>query len=387
MRVSSGITTGGLPGWARDRFLAAAGWLTSPLQVDDYLGLIDPLLSARHPAGRVTAVQAEAGQAATLTIRAGRGWAGHRAGQYLPVGVTLGGVQHWRTYSITSPPSSTDRDLTITVKAHPEGLVSRHLVQDIRPGAVLRLGPAQGDFVLPPGPSLARPGEEPAPQRMLMVTAGSGITPVMGMLRELRRRRGPGPLPDVMLLHSAPGPLDCLFRSELTDMASRLPWFRLHEQYTRCAGRLTPEQITDLCPDWGSRETWACGPTSLLDALQAHWATAGIAGRLHLERFQPTPLLPPGDDPPASAVPVHFLRSGVRADVGASVSLLEAGEAAGVVMPYGCRRGICFGCLVPLVRGRVRDLRTGAVREAHSEPGTLIQTCVSAAAVPVGLDL
>ncbi|WP_328981195.1 hypothetical protein OG258_02420 [Streptomyces mirabilis] len=78
--------------------------LATPLVPDDYLGLIDPLLSARHPAGRVVAVRPECAGAATLEIRPGSGWAGHRAGQYLPVGVEIDGVRHWRTYSITSPP-------------------------------------------------------------------------------------------------------------------------------------------------------------------------------------------------------------------------------------------------------------------------------------------
>ncbi|MFI6495696.1 FAD-binding oxidoreductase, partial [Streptomyces sp. NPDC050564] len=115
--------------------------LASPLAPDDYLGLIDPLLSARHPAGRVVAVRPECAGAATLEIRPGRSWAGHRAGQYLPVGVEIDGVRHWRTYSITSPPEAPGRTLTITVKEEPGGRVSPHLVYRTRPGAVLRLGP------------------------------------------------------------------------------------------------------------------------------------------------------------------------------------------------------------------------------------------------------
>lgn len=170
--------------------------LASPLAPDDYLGLIDPLLSARHPAGRVVAVRPECAGAATLEIRPGRGWAGHRAGQYLPVGVEIDGVRHWRTYSITSPPEVPGRALTITVKEQPGGRVSPHLVHRTRPGTVLRLGPAQGEFTLP---------EDPLPPRMLMVTAGSGITPVAGMLRTLAGRRLPGPAP---LTHRQPEPPD-----------------------------------------------------------------------------------------------------------------------------------------------------------------------------------
>ncbi|MEV0220058.1 FAD-binding oxidoreductase [Streptomyces sp. NPDC050704] len=353
-----------------------ANSLATPLALDDYLGLIDPLLSARQPAGRVVAVRPECAGAATLEIRPGRGWAGHRAGQYLPVGVEIDGVRHWRTYSITSP-ESLPLPLTITVKSDPGGRVSPHLVHRTGPGTVLRLGPAQGEFTLPEGN-----------RRMLMVTAGSGITPVMGMLRTLARRRGrdgpssSGGAPDVVLLHSAPGPEDTLFRSELADMAARLPWLKVDERHTRTAGRLAPAHLDVLCPDWRTRETWACGPDGLLDALEEHWAAAGIGERLRVERFRPAPLLAPGAD--ASGGRVRFDRTGVEADSAAAVPLLETGEAAGVPMPYGCRRGICFGCLTPLVHGRVRDLRTG---ELHGDPGELIQTCVNGAAGPLALDL
>ncbi|WP_151476960.1 ferredoxin reductase [Streptomyces albicerus] len=350
--------------------------LATPLAPDDYLGLIDPLLSARHPAGRVVAVRPECAGAATLEIRPGRGWAGHRAGQYLPVGVEIDGVRHWRTYSITSPPlaEAPGRTLTITVKEDPGGRVSPHLVHRTRPGAVLRLGPAQGEFTLP---------EASLPSRMLMVTAGSGITPVAGMLRTLARRRGGrGPAPDVVLLHSAPGPDEFLFRAELAALEAELPWLSVRARYTRTAGRLVPEHMGVLCPDWYERETWACGPEGLLDALERHWAAAGAGERLRVERFRPTPLLP--EDPEAPGGRVRFEHSGVEADAPASVPLLETGEAAGVVMPYGCRRGLCFGCLAPLVHGRVRDLRTG---ELHGEPGELIQTCVNGAAGPLALAL
>ncbi|WP_078651200.1 ferredoxin reductase [Streptomyces xylophagus] len=345
--------------------------LATPLAPDDYLGLIDPLLSARYPAGRVVAVRPECAGAATPEIRPGRGWAGHRAGQYLPVGVEIDGVRHWRTYSITSPADAPARTLTITVKEQPDGRVSPHLTHRTRPGTVLRLGPAQGEFTLPEGP---------LPPAILMVTAGSGITPVMGMLRTLARRRLSGPGPDVVLLHSAPGPDQFLFRDELAGLAAELPWLTVRARYTGSGGRLVPEELSALCPDWYDRETWACGPDGLLDALERYWAAAGAGERLRVERFRLTPVLPRDSDAPGGRV--RFQRSGVEAH--AAVSLLETGEAAGVVMPYGCRRGICFGCLAPLLHGRVRDLRTG---ELHGEPGELIQTCVNGAAGPVTLAL
>ncbi|MEU5999934.1 ferredoxin reductase [Streptomyces sp. NPDC047197] len=352
------------------RLLTAASWLTSPLAPDDYLGLIDPLLDARLPAGRVTAVRPETPDATTLTLRPGRGWAGHRAGQYLPVGVEMDGVRHWRTYSLTSAPDRPDGLLTITVKAAPDGKVSPRLAHRTPPGAVLRLGPAQGEFVLP----------DPLPARILLVTAGSGITPVMGLLRTLMRRRPPPS--DAVLLHSAPSAKDSIFSGELHAARRRLTWLSYDEHHTRRNGRLTPEALGRLCPDWRERETWACGPAALLDAMEDHWGRAGLREWLHVERFRLAPVLPPDPDA-APGGRVLFTRTGKEIAADASTPLLAVGESAGVPMPYGCRRGLCFGCLTPLTYGRVRDLRTG---EIHDRTGQLIQTCVSAAAGPTALD-
>lgn len=361
-------------GRVADRLSTAAGWLTGPRSPDDYLRWVDPLLSTRHPAGRVAAVRAETAEATTLTIRTGRGWSGHRPGQYVPVGVEVDGVRTWRTYSLTSLPGRADRCVEITVKARPGGRVSPLLAHHTPPGQVLRLGPAQGEFTLP----------GLLPRRLLMLTAGTGITPVMGLLRALAHRPRAGL--DVLLLHSVPDADDFLFRTELHTMTSRLPWLRLHEHHTRGYGaparRLTLRQIAELCPDWQERETYACGPEPMLDGLQRHWARAGVAQRLHVERFVRTVHALPGA--PRAGGPVRFVRSGVEAEADGSTTLLEVGETAGALLPYGCRQGICHGCVAALTYGRARDLRTG---EIHTEPGRLIQTCVSAAAGPLGLDI
>jgi ferredoxin-NADP reductase len=347
-----------------------AGRLTTPLLPDDFLAVVDPLWSARWPAGRVQAVRAETADATTLVVRAGRGWSGHRAaGQYVPVGAGIDGVLHWRTYSITTPPDGSGR-FAITVRAVQGGRVSSYLAHRVRPGETLRLGPAQGDFVLP----------GPPPARLLFLTGGIGITPVAGMLRALAQR--PGRRPDTVLVHCVPDADRFVFGGELRDLAAGEGWFRLHEHHTRREGRLDPVRLDALCPDWRERETWACGPEGLLAFAERVWRDADA--RLHLERFRPPSPAVPGSRSGGHGGRVRFTRSGVEADAGPATPLLDIGEAAGVVMPSGCRMGICHSCVSPLSAGRVRDLRTGDV---HGEPGDLIQTCVSAACGPVHIDL
>jgi ferredoxin-NADP reductase len=346
-----------------------AGRLTTLLLPDDFLAVVDPLWSARWPAGRVEVVRAETADATTLVVRAGRGWSGHRAaGQYVPVGVGIGGVLHWRTYSITTPPDDFGR-FAITVRAIPDGRVSSYLAHRVRPGETLRLGPAQGDFILP----------VPLPTRLLFLTGGIGITPAVAMLRALTGRTGRRP--DTVLVHSAPDADRMVFGGELRTLAARESWFTLYEHHTRREGRLDRTHLDALCPDWEERETWACGPEGLLAFAERAWRDADAPYRLHLERFRPPSPVVPGR---GSGGRVRFTRSGVEADAGPAAPLLDVGETAGVVMPSGCRMGICHSCVSPLSAGRVRDLRTGDV---HGEPGDLIQTCVSAACGPVHLDL
>ncbi|MFB7329973.1 flavin reductase family protein, partial [Streptomyces sp. NPDC056190] len=213
--------------------------------------------------------------------------------------------------------------------------------------------------------------------------AGIGVTPVMSMLRALARSGGHDTADvDVVMVHSAPDAERTVFGAELRALHAGLPWFRLYEHRTRPAGHLTVGRLSALCPDWRERDTWMCGPDAMLESFQQHWQREGSGHRLRLERFRPLALLPPA----RAGAPgrVRFVRSDVETDAGPNTPLLDIGEAAGVLMPSGCRMGICFSCVSPLVAGRVRDLRTG---EVSGEPGDLVQTCVSAAAGAVALDL
>ncbi|MFF2044891.1 ferredoxin reductase [Kitasatospora sp. NPDC058170] len=335
--------------------------VTTPLLPSDYLDLVSPLRAGADLRGRIEAVHPETGDAATVVIRPGRGWRGHTAGQYVRIGVDVDGRRLWRAYSITSPTERRDGRITITVKAIPEGRVSNHLVHRATPGTLIRLDQPTGDFVLP----------QAKPAKVLYLTAGSGITPVMGMLRD-------NALDDVVMIHCAPQPQDVIFREELHELVAEKR-LRLTEVHTDTDGRLDIARLDELVPDWAERETWACGPAGLLDAAEEHWTGHGVHERLHTERFRPG-IVVAGD----GGGEVTFSNTGRTVDADGATPLLDIGEEAGVLMPSGCRMGICFGCVTPLKAGAVRDLRTGEITEA--EPGVLIQTCVSAAAGPCDIE-
>jgi ferredoxin-NADP reductase len=348
----------------RDHAVALAERVATPLMPADYLDLIRPLRAGADLRARIVAIGAETSDAVTVSLAPGRGWTGHTPGQYVRIGVDVDGVRRWRAYSLTSPPRA-DGTITITVKAIPDGVVSNYLVRRARPGTIVQLEPACGAFTLP----------DPMPSKVLFVTAGSGITPVMGMLRGARGR-----LRDVVLVHSAPTESDAIFLSELRALAAH-GHIRLVLRRTRADGKLDATSLLAAVPDLAERETWACGPEGLLDTVEERFAALGRSARLRVERFRPT-LLATGE-----GGRVTFTRSGTVVEADGATPLLDVGEAAGMLMPSGCRMGICFSCVVPLREGAVRDLRSGDLTTAAPGDGVIIQTCVSAAAGPCHIEL
>jgi ferredoxin-NADP reductase len=349
---------------------------TTPLLPADYLDLFDPLRRGADLRGRIVEVQPETPDAATIVIRPGADWAGHVPGQYVRIGVDIDGVRLWRAYSLTHGPRADGR-ISITVKAVPDGKVSDHLVRHATPGTLVHLEQAAGDFVLPLDGT-----------KLLFVTAGSGITPVIGMLRNLfpvadsgvvRLRRSAGH--DITVVHLAPREPDSIFIANLRALA-QAGLIRLVARHTDVHGAFDVEDLADLVPDLHERTTFACGPTGLLDALAAHHDQHRLP--LFTERFRVT-VAAAGE-----GGTVTFGRSGTTVEADGATPILTAAEDAGVLMPSGCRMGICYSCVLPLRDGAVRDLRTGEIttasRQQSGSGGVPIQTCINAAAGACDID-
>ena len=352
---------------AWNRIRDAGSKLTTPLHPDDYLRLLNPLWSQRELRGRVEEVVPETEDAATLVIRPGWGWRyDHRPGQYVGIGVQVNGKFQWRSYSVSSPPLRRGRTISITVRAMPEGKLSAHLVNGLEPGTIVRLALPEGDFVLP----------DPPPVKMLFMVGGSGVTPVMAMLRTMDRR---GSMPDVVMHYSSPTPERMIFRDELDELEQRYDGLTVHRLHTDLDGMLELADLDTICPDWRERETWACGPGPMLDAISEHFVDAGLEDRLHMERFS---LKLAGDGGEGGTI--TFRSSGKTIDADGATTVLEAGEEAGVGMPFGCRMGICHTCTLTLVDGTIRDLRNGNEFDQPNEP---VQTCVTSAVGDCTLDI
>jgi ferredoxin-NADP reductase len=357
------------------KLVDVASLIATPLRPSHYLELVNPLWTTHKLQAKVEKVWDETRDSRTLTLRPGRNWRAHRAGQHVRLGVPIDGMHYTRTYSISSSPDRDDGCITITVKAIDGGRMSHFLVRSLKAGAYLPLGLPQGDFVLP----------DATPVRPVFITAGSGITPIMSMLRTYVRRRN---LPDVVHIHYAPHAHDVIFGTELRQLADTNPRYHLRLVYTRELGEATSshrhfsaEQLDTLCPDWRERDVWASGPQGLLDALGRHFDGAGRASALHLERFRAALANLPAD---AAGGRVRFSLSAREVQADANTSLLRVAEDAGLNPPHGCRMGICHSCDTKLVSGCVRDLRTSALID---EAGATVQVCVTAAAGDVELAL
>lgn len=337
--------------------------LLTPHGIDRYLELIDPMLVRREIRGEVVALRRPTRDSITLTVRPSTAWQGFLAGQFVRVTVDIDGVRRTRCYS---PAGSAHRDgeLEFTVKAHEDGLVSRHLHEHGHVGMVLGLSPADGAFALP----------ERRPDSIVLIAGGSGITPVLSMLRTLVDERYPG---EVSLLYYARTPADVPYAEELDELASRRG-VRIHVRHTASGGHFTAEHLRRVAPWFAGATTYLCGPPPLMEAVRTVYADAGIDRQLHTEEFTPPA---PTFDAAGVGGRIRFTRSGTEVDNDGR-TLLEQAEAAGLSPEHGCRMGICFSCTQRKLSGPVRT----ATGEESAEENEQIQLCVTAAAGDVDID-
>ncbi|MDP3189258.1 MAG: ferredoxin reductase [Limnobacter sp.] len=342
-----------------------------PLRTSHYIELVNPLWSTHALQARVEAVWDETSDSRTITLRPGLNWRSHRPGQHLRIGVPIGGQHFTRTYSISSAPERNDGCFTITVKAIDNGRMSHHLVRKLKVGDYVPIGVPQGDFYLP----------DAQPVLPLFITAGSGITPIMSMLRSLVLQER---MPNTMHIHYAPHTYDVIFGRELKLTAEKQKLYKLHLVHTREPGQkleemtgkrphFSKEQLEQLCPDWRKRDVYACGPQAMLDSIEQLYEAEGLSRQVHTERFRAQLAGVPTE---VKTGVVKFLNSNVSANSDGETNLLRLAEDSGLNPEHGCRMGICHGCDVKLASGCVRDLRTNAL---INETGQVIQICVCTA--------
>lgn len=343
----------------RDRLLRSplVDLLTGPHGVDRYTELVEPTWTLGDARAKIVEVRRQTPRSVTLTLQPNAAFAAGpalRAGQHVNLTVEVNGRRQTRCYSPANAEGTSLLELTIGV--HDEGRVSQYLFRHARPGMVVGLDGVGGDFTLP----------ALRPRRVLFVSGGSGITPVLSMLRTLVAE-DPDPDREITFVHYARTPDEACYRAELDAM----PGVRVLHGYSRSpeAGDLTGyfgAGHVDSMPEPDA--VYVCGPPALVDAVRELFPDAAF------ESFVPPVFAVPDE---ASGGTVAFADSGIDVlDDGRS--LLEQAEAAGLTPESGCRMGICHTCTRRKTSGAVKNLVTGAVSTADEED---VQICVS---VPVG---
>ncbi len=332
--------------------------LTGPHGVDRYTELVAPTWTLGEARAKVVDVRRTTPRSVTLTLAPNDTFTSNytvRAGQYVNLTVDIDGRRHTRCYSPANAEGGAH--LELTVGHHDGGLVSGYLYERARRGMVVGLAGVGGDFVLP----------AVRPRRILLVSGGSGITPVMAMLRTLIAERHPG---EVAFVHYARTPAEACYGDELAAHRAQ-PGVRVLHGYTRSdagdlVGRFGPEHLAAALPTPDA--VFVCGPTTLVEAVREN------CDNVYTESF-----VPPALDAPAnpSGGRITFADSAIDV-VDDGRSLLEQAESAGLTPQNGCRMGICHTCTRRKTAGTVRNLVTGAV---STQPDEDVQICVS---VPVG---
>ena len=343
--------------------------LLTPHPVEHYVRSLGVSWSDDPTGTTVVTVDRPVPDVTVLTLRLPTGVDRPAPGAALEIGVVIDGVVHRRHYSPVDPASRADGLATIAVRRHPGGVVSDFLWDEAAPGMRLLLGDPVGEIAL----------TEDRPTDVLLISGGSGITPMLSIASTLAAEQHPG---RVAWLHYARRVEDVPFADRIRELARAGVDVRIVPTSGEPSpgdpgGQLTPGHLTaahlDAVAPWREDATvFLCGPQALADGVEEMFGPERFAEVLR-ERFTATT----GPVPEGDGGTVTHLRSGVTAH-NAGTTLLEGAEAAGLSPTFGCRMGICHTCTAVRVSGATRDLRTG---EVDTEPGCHVQICVSA---PVG---
>lgn len=335
------------PHWVREDF------------VDFVIGQINPMWTWHRVMAKIVAIESLPDDMVKISVQAHKRFDVNsaKAGQFVMLTVRVDGVHHQRAYSLVSSPGSPF--LVFGIKR--QGRVSRYLADQARVGDVIEISQAQGQFTL---------SNKPVPR--LFIAAGSGITPMVPMIKQALRSC---PATVTLIYYSR----DPAFRAELEILAKAHPHFHLHivVDSVQTHARFDATALDALCPTAGECETYVCASPGLMHATRLLWDERGWRDRLKQESFVPVAV-----DENAQSVPVTFRRS--QRDFMGKGNLLASAEAVGLRPSFGCRMGICNTCVCQKISGVVRDLSTGEINEQNN---VQIKLCISEALTPAEIDL
>ncbi|MBJ3763643.1 hybrid-cluster NAD(P)-dependent oxidoreductase [Maribius pontilimi] len=319
----------------------------------------------------------ETANTATFTFRPQSGALFHfKPGQFVTLELPVPGGPLHRTYTISSAPSR-PTSLTVTVKAQPDSIGGRWMLDHLRPGMAIKATGPGGDFSHHVHPAA----------KYLFISAGSGITPMMSMTTQMYDA---GADPDIVFLNCARRPSEIIFRERLEHIASRSTGIALtwvveqadpYAPWTGIKGQFNQLILGLVAPDYLEREVFCCGPEPFMRAVREALAGLGYdMDRYHQESFH-APIADVTDAPEdvvpdaAEAVEVSFARSGKTARMRQTETLLAAAKTSGVRLPTGCTFGVCGTCKTRKIAGDVHMVHNGGITEDEIAEGYVLACC------------
>lgn len=315
---------------------------------------------------KVISVQQETADAMSLTLERPEG-VEHEAGQFLTLILPIDGRELRRSYSISSS-SLTREPFVITVKKTSGGVASNWIHHTVRPGMTLRVRGPSGSFVYHPSN---------VPKRLVLIGGGSGITPLMGILRTAIAAT---PHVPVHLLYANRSAEDVIFRDELARLQATYPQFSLHHVLERegglpcTVGRVGRAELeAALGGQIADARIYLCGPDGMMAVVQEELKALGVGdSQVHLERFM---TVRPQEVP--SNGRLYQLRVGAkRIELPAGKTLLEGATGAGIELDFSCTMGGCGSCKARLLNGEVVMDEPNCLSPAERAEG-MILTCVA----------
>jgi ferredoxin-NADP reductase/anaerobic selenocysteine-containing dehydrogenase len=319
----------------------------------------------------------------------------YKPGQFCSLVLNINGKKVVRSYTISSTPSR-PFSLAITVKRVPGGLVSNWLPDNLKVGSRIEIAGPKGKFCLEPGK---------VPKKILLLAAGSGVTPSMSIARWLCDINADV---DINFLNCVRSPDDIIFQHEIEMMTKRYKVFSAvnvsstrdsPQGWTGLSGRVSPDMFKMLVPDLLERTIYMCGPPGYMEAVKKM-----MAGPLefpmenfNMESFGGVRTSTKNKQGPVGAGDVkadalktgghsiEFAKSGVTAMVDGETPLLDLAEENDVDINYACRSGSCGECKVRLLKGDV-DMAEDEGLEASDKKEGYVLACVATAKGPCVVD-
>jgi len=298
-------------------------------------------------------------------------------GQFITISPVIGEQVVARCYTLSSSPTRPFA-FSITVKRVPGGAVSNWLHDNLKPGGCLRASGPAGSFT---------PVGHPA-EKLLYLSAGSGVTPLISMTRAASDMAG---ILDIVFVHSARTPADIIFHEELTRMQVDMPGLRVISiceglggttQWGQPIGRLDLPLLKQQVPDFQEREIFTCGPQGYMEAVKSVLREAAFDfSHYHQESFDIAALNEEKLIEPTSSLvqqevfTVTLSRSGKTFSMPGNQTVLAAAKKAGAIVPSSCSQGVCGTCKTALLKGTVDMNHNGGIRQREVDKGLRLLCC------------